>query len=439
MKDNNQMVSQLINQLKRCYNIILTGAPGTGKTFLAHQIATNMILGKDDLDGLTDDEMALLKEHVGFVQFHQSYDYTDFVEGMRPVQKYDKDGGKTEIVFERKDGIFKEFCKAANKANIKQLVADEYQNAFQEIKNEDLKGIPVGKGNIKKTFYEETGNWGLTSGTIRANGKKGDVAYLASIEKLIDYGFIHKSLLEDYEGNMRDIIGGNDTDIRNVLCYLFDRIEKRNATSNKPPYIFIIDEINRGELSKIFGELFFSIDPGYRGETKKRIKTQYQNLVESGDVFEDGFYVPNNIYIIGTMNDIDRSIERMDFAIRRRFAWLEVKADDTKYMLASLKDNKLQRKAEAVMDAVNRKIDQIDGLGSSYHIGASYFLKLRDTTTGENITFTELWNYHIKNVIREYLRGIEVEDADEKAFEKIFINADKNSNMSGNEKDTTEG
>ena len=85
-------------------------------------------------------------------------------------------------------------------------------------------------------------------------------------------------------------------------------------------FIFVIDEINRGEISKIFGELFFSIDPGYRGE-KGRIKTQYQNLVDDKDVFAKGFYIPENVYIIGTMNDIDRSVESMDFAMRRRFAF----------------------------------------------------------------------------------------------------------------------
>ena len=79
-------------------------------------------------------------------------------------------------------------------------------------------------------------------------------------------------------------------------------------------YVFIIDEINRGEISKIFGELFFSIDPGYRG-VAGTVQTQYQNLIEDGDIYENGFYVPENVYIIGTMNDIDRSVDSMDFAI----------------------------------------------------------------------------------------------------------------------------
>ena len=100
-------------------------------------------------------------------------------------------------------------------------------------------------------------------------------------------------------------------------------------------YVFIIDEINRGEISKIFGELFFSIDPGYRG-VAGTVQTQYQNLIEDGDIYENGFYVPENVYIIGTMNDIDRSVDSMDFAMRRRFAWKEIKSNDRLEMLDNL-------------------------------------------------------------------------------------------------------
>ncbi|WP_305155979.1 AAA family ATPase [uncultured Duncaniella sp.] len=109
--------------------------------------------------------------------------------------------------------------------------------------------------------------------------------------------------------------------------------------TNKP-FVFIIDEINRGEISKIFGELFFSIDPGYRGK-KGKVKTQYQNLItDKSDPFYDGFFVPDNVYLIGTMNDIDRSVESIDFAMRRRFAWQEIIAADNTEMLDVLGDLK---------------------------------------------------------------------------------------------------
>ena len=101
-------------------------------------------------------------------------------------------------------------------------------------------------------------------------------------------------------------------------------------------FVFIIDEINRGEASKIFGELFYAIDPGYRGKKKPGVQTQYQNLVPETDVFAGGFYVPENVYILATMNDIDRSVESMDFAMRRRFTWKEITPTDTESMLNDL-------------------------------------------------------------------------------------------------------
>jgi len=154
--------------------------------------------------------------------------------------------------------------------------------------------------------------------------------------------------------------------------------------------------------------LFFSIDPGYRGE-KGRVQTQYQNIVEDGDIFKKGFFVPENVYIIGTMNDIDRSVESMDFAFRRRFAFKEIKADENVGML----DN-LAQKDEAInrMKNLNSAIEKVDGLSSAYHIGASYFLKLKDY----NGDFDKLWEYHLEGLLREYLRG--TQDVD-KEIEKL--------------------
>ena len=259
-------------------NIVFTGAPGTGKTYLAKQIAQKIIFGEVK-DQLTEEEQTQFNEQCGFVQFHPSYDYTDFVEGLRP--RNDDNGN---VGFERKDGVFKEFCKAA--------------------------------------------------------------------------------LLE----------------------------------SDKP-FVFIIDEINRGEISKIFGELFFSIDPGYRGE-KGMVQTQYQNMIEEGDAFKKGFYVPENVYIIGTMNDIDRSVESMDFAMRRRFAWKEVTAEES---YEAMKDKMVYaEEVKTRMTALNNAIcDEKLGLNKSYQIGAAYFLKL-DEYDGD---FDKLWEYHLRGLLSEYLRG----------------------------------
>ena len=176
-------------------------------------------------------------------------------------------------------------------------------------------------------------------------------------------------------------------------------------------FVFIIDEINRGEVSKIFGELFYCIDPGYRGE-KGKISTQYQNIVTSGE-FQKGFFIPENVYIIGTMNDIDRSVESMDFAFRRRFAWKEITADDTQYMLDEVEKDgetfglpdEIAVEAKKRMNRLNNKISELPDFNSAYHIGASYFLKLKNYESDSDNGFQSLWNYHLKGILEEYLRG----------------------------------
>jgi len=130
-------------------------------------------------------------------------------------------------------------------------------------------------------------------------------------------------------------------------------------------------------------------------------------MIEKGDSFYDGFYVPENVYIIGTMNDIDRSVESFDFAMRRRFTWVEVKAEENLGMLDKLSDD-LKTQAENRLCTLNKAITEIKELGPAYHIGGAYFLKLENYTKqyiGEE--FDKLWEYHLKPLLKEYLRGNE--------------------------------
>ena len=186
------------------------------------------------------------------------------------------------------------------------------------------------------------------------------------------------------------------------------------------PAVFIIDEINRGNLSKIFGELFFAIDPDYRGEEGKKyhIQTQYQNLVEEDDIFKAGFYVPKNVYIIGTMNDIDRSVDSMDFAFRRRFSFVEISAEDTQYMLDKLESHKDE--ARKRMNNLNEAIRDTYGLGKAYEIGASYFLKINEFDDEKDDVFKSLWDYYLRGVLYEYLRGEDNIDDTMKKFEEAY-------------------
>ena len=154
---------------------------------------------------------------------------------------------------------------------------------------------------------------------------------------------------------------------------------------------------------------------------KGKISTQYQNLIEDGEFFSDGFFIPENVYIIGTMNDIDRSVESMDFAFRRRFTFKEITAEDRIEMLDEL-DDEIRQEAILRMQALNKAIwddsskTGIAGLSSAYHIGGAYFLKLKEL----NGNFGLLWEYHLAPLLHEYLRGMENENEKFAALENAY-------------------
>lgn len=403
---NNYLVDNLTELLKHTHNLILHGAPGTGKTFLAKQIAERM--------GCTQNE-------IGFVQFHPSYDYTDFVEGLRPKNQA---GG--EIGFERKDGIFKEFCKRALLAMNVSSVSDNFEQVWEKVvdylNEKDFMDIPLLTG--KSTFrveLNENGD-GLATRTYE-NGdyKKGE--WIQGKSKFYN----KEQLYNIYKGLPGIPSRGHDNYRKAVIEYwkknfgLVDySVKEKSENESVKPFLFIIDEINRGELSKIFGELFFCIDPGYRGKNGM-IKTQYQNLIEKGDEFYDGFFIPENVYIIGTMNDIDRSVDTMDFAFRRRFAFKEIKAAENLEMFDEL--GEIAGEAKTRLTKLNEEISKITELSSpsSYHIGGAYFLKLNDFEGDSNERFQKLWNYHLEGLLKEYLRGTENAEENFAKLEKAYF------------------
>lgn len=408
--NDNEFKNNIERLLKNNYNLILTGAPGTGKTYLAKQIAAKMIFGEDkNLKDLNDDEKAKFKEQYKFVQFHPSYDYTDFVEGIRPVTKNDDTYG-----FKRKDGTFKEFCKSA-------IVKENDIKTFCEYIGKYIKekgSFPIqnisekeNKSPITKIEFNDEGVR-IEAGTPGT----GDNGFSTkTYNEILKYYENYIILKDKSRKNLISKVGITDREHTYMHGFLHAMYEYFNKN-----FVFVIDEINRGDINKILGELFYAIDLGYRGE-KGKVETQYQNLVKADDVFFNGFYIPENVYIIGTMNDIDRSVESMDFAIRRRFAWQEVKPEDTvDEILKNVKINS----AASVLNDFNKMIADKDALGEMYQIGASYFLKLNNYINDDKINdqesikeaYQKLWDNHLKGLIHEYVRG---KKSGEEIFDKI--------------------
>lgn len=390
-------------------NIIFRGAPGTGKTYLAKQIAADIISDGyyDNYELLSDEQ----KQQIEFVQFHPSYDYSDFVEGLRPRIN------EGVMLFELQDGIFKKFVAKAranyeNSQKTPEIIAKEIE--VQEDITSFLDEVEFGVDQFQtmkgSTFYISSIDGKYIYITIPENNIVNKLSInIVDIKKMLESGVDFKKVkdISTFFGKTFNV------QVYSYYFAIFQAIKKSRKARIKPTveseklkkYIFIIDEINRGEISKIFGELFFAIDPGYRGRAGA-ISTQYSTMSSN----EEKFYIPENVYIIVTMNDIDRSVDSFDFAMRRRFRFIEIKADSTTDMLDgltnininldSLENDTLKEDALNRMERLNKAIVEVEGLNENYQIGAAYFLKLK------TLDFNQLWEDYLQPLLQEYIQGL---------------------------------
>ena len=410
-KGYNNPYSSLLIESK---NVIFRGAPGTGKSYLAKEIAADIISnGYYKEYKLLSDEQ---KQQVEFVQFHPSYDYSDFVEGLRP--RIDDDG---KMGFELKEGTFKKFVNRARKnfedsQKSKEEIAKEVSvqesitNFFSNVELDRVDFETISGNKFAITDWDEDHIYI----SIPANEMVNKLTLkVDNIRRMLESG--------DNFTKVKDMTAffGNTfaTQAYSYEFALYKKIKARKGSRRKvqakqetlKKFIFIIDEINRGEISKIFGELFFAIDPGYRGKAGE-VSTQYSNMHDRPD---EKFYIPENVYIIGTMNDIDRSVDSFDFAMRRRFRFVELKANERLEMLDDLNNEDLKNEAINRMTDLNKEISKVPELNENYYVGAAYFLKLK------NLSFDQLWTDYLEPLLQEYVQGM----YDEKGYMSKFAKA----------------
>ena len=408
--------NEFSSMLIKSKNLIFRGAPGTGKTYLAKEIAADIISNgyEDKCDCLTDEQ----KKQVEFVQFHPSYDYSDFVEGLRP--KVNDDG---TMGFELQDGIFKKFVARARKNyedSQKTREDVEKEVTVQESMEEFFSDIEFGVDTFKTINGNEFTITGVDDKHINIS-----IPGNATVNRLaLNLDEVRRMLESGQKfGRIKDITTffgktfatqGYSYDFaiyKAIQAKKFTTSKEKTKQAELKKYIFIIDEINRGEISKIFGELFFAIDPGYRGKAGE-ISTQYSNLHSDPD---EKFYIPENVYIIGTMNDIDRSVDSFDFAMRRRFRFVELKADEhLEAINESIEDE--ERRSEAIrrMSELNKAIAEVEDLNENYQIGAAYFAKLR------TLDFDQLWTDYLQPLLQEYIQGMYDEEGIMNRFARAY-------------------
>jgi len=372
--NTNHFNSSTMTQSLLSKNIILYGSPGVGKTHNTNKLIRLIRLiedGKSDREifetikaneNSETIDISDIKERVKFITFHQSFGYEDFIEGFRPNEE-------GNIGLEK--GIFLEICNDAEENLLKSSEERKvpFKEAFNRLFKEKIEKEESVKIDLKRTgsyfkvndFNDKTIYFEKQSGTTK------HTLSMTSLEKMYDVeknDFINGGLAVYYEPILEKLLK-----IKRESHV--EKIERKN-------YYLVIDEINRGNISKIFGELITLIEEDKR-----------DNLEVTLPYSKKPFKIPSNLYIIGTMNSTDKSIALIDIALRRRFTFLKMKPK------ADLIND---QKARLIFEVVNKKITET--LGEDYQIGHSYFMKIQND---DDLDF--VLEYKIIPLLEEYYYG----------------------------------
>ena len=441
-------------------NTILYGPPGTGKTYITVKYAVSICdpefaAAHNDYDDLFKRYKELKSEgRIAFTTFHQSYGYEEFIEGIKPViVEGENDEENSEIRYTIEDGIFKKFCEKASTNELKKgknygfnddptvwkvSLLKSYDNPVRKecLENGLIRiGWPeYGSDITEETKYEKGGKVSLNAFINRM--REGDIVLSCYSQTQIDAigvvisEYYWDDSYDEYKRvrkvdwilkkkiDIRKYNGGRNLvqttvykmalNMNDIIQMLRDEMPSENKTGNPVPqdnYVFIIDEINRGNISKIFGELITII------EETKRIGNEEETYVQlpySYPKYKKEFGVPKNVYILGTMNTADRSIALMDTALRRRFDFIEMMPNSEVIKDIKITDGETLDVSK-MLETINKRIEYL--YDREHTIGHAFFTKLK----GENATLSGLAKV-FKNKVIPLLQEYFYED-----YEKIQL------------------
>lgn len=375
--DNNKNDNKGKDMTKPPLNQILYGPPGTGKTY--NTVVEAIKILKEDLyeeyeaekisyENLKTEFNELRKQgRIEFVTFHQSYSYEEFVEGIKPdIESWETSA--ENLKYKGANGIFKKICNDADSKFTTKDFDNIYNKFLEEISNTD--------GIFKLTTKKYKKTFGL-----KVNNNDNLNIYMG--EELIKQGSLTKENIKAHFLNARKRFDwANYYD--SVVEYLETKYNLKKENVGTQPYVLVIDEINRGNISKIFGELITLIEEDKR-----------ENLSVKLPYSQEEFTVPNNLYIIGTMNTSDRSIASIDIALRRRFKFKEMMPEID--LVADFKCN-----FQECFKTLNERISIL--LDRDHQIGHSYFIKEKHKDLGTE-ELKEIWFDSIIPLLNEYFYG----------------------------------
>jgi 5-methylcytosine-specific restriction enzyme B len=365
-------------------NQILYGPPGTGKTFTTKELAVSIINAdfiKNLAENLSEEDRrkAIIGEYdrlfelgqIVFTTFHQSMSYEDFVEGIKPIAPTSEN---STINYKVESGIFKSLCKTASEVKSSSNFEEAYSLFVNDV-------IESGTIELTSLIQKRPFNVRINSNETAVAIPKTEVATEMSITKEMIREYVVNGVIKDWK-TYTTAIGEYFKSKYNISV--------ENSDNTKTNYVLIIDEINRGNVSSIFGELITLL------EEDKRIGEKEQILLELPYSKNEKFGVPKNVYIIGTMNTADRSVEALDTALRRRFSFTEVLPDSSLLEAKSINGINLKK----LLDTINNRIEIL--LNRDHTVGHSYFIKLaNDDEKGLRSTFKN----NIIPLLQEYFYG----------------------------------